>query len=91
LRFQLGADWASWNFGSKSAFSFSCPPALETFVSPRGVASRYFKLDLNFLLSLLLLTCFTAAARPVEIQVELDKEKFNRMFVRLMTASTPAP
>jgi purine nucleosidase len=31
------------------------------------------------------------ALRPVEIQVDLDKEKFYRMFVNLMTAPTPAP
>ena len=30
------------------------------------------------------------AARPVEIQVDLDTEKFYRMFVSLMTAPTPA-
>lgn len=29
--------------------------------------------------------------QPVEIQVDLDKEKFYRMFVSLMTAPTPAP
>jgi inosine-uridine nucleoside N-ribohydrolase len=28
--------------------------------------------------------------QPVEIQVELDKDKFSRMFVRLMSAATPA-
>ena len=28
---------------------------------------------------------------PVEIQVDLDKEKFYRMFVSLMSAPTPAP
>jgi len=31
------------------------------------------------------------AAQPVEIQVDLDTEKFYRMFVSLMTAPTPAP
>jgi purine nucleosidase len=31
------------------------------------------------------------ALRPVEIQVDLDKEKFYRMFVNLMTGPTPAP
>jgi purine nucleosidase len=30
-------------------------------------------------------------AQPVEIQVDLDLEKFYRMFVSLMTASTPRP
>ncbi|MGH9504002.1 MAG: nucleoside hydrolase [Terriglobales bacterium] len=30
------------------------------------------------------------AAQPVEIQVDLDKEKFYRMFVSLMSAATPA-
>jgi purine nucleosidase len=30
-------------------------------------------------------------ARPVEIQVDLDSEKFYKMFVSLMTAPTPAP
>jgi purine nucleosidase len=29
--------------------------------------------------------------KPVEIQVDLDKEKFNRMFVGLMTSATPVP
>ena len=28
-------------------------------------------------------------AQPVEIQVDLDNEKFNRMFVSLMSAATP--
>jgi hypothetical protein len=28
--------------------------------------------------------------QPVEIQVDLDKEKFYRMFVGLMSAATPA-
>jgi hypothetical protein len=28
--------------------------------------------------------------QPVEIQVDLDKEKFYRMLVRLMSAATPA-
>jgi purine nucleosidase len=28
--------------------------------------------------------------RPVEIQVEVDNEKFNQMFVSLMSAATPA-
>ncbi len=28
--------------------------------------------------------------QPVEIQIDLDKEKFYRMFMNLMTASTPA-
>jgi inosine-uridine nucleoside N-ribohydrolase len=32
-----------------------------------------------------------SAVQPVEIQVDLDTEKFYRMFVTLMTASTPAP
>jgi len=31
------------------------------------------------------------AAQPVEIQMDLDTEKFYRMFVSLMTAPTPAP
>jgi inosine-uridine nucleoside N-ribohydrolase len=30
------------------------------------------------------------AAQPVEIQVDLDTEKFYRMFAALMTAPTPA-
>jgi purine nucleosidase len=30
------------------------------------------------------------AARPVEIQLDLDVEKFYRMFAALMTAATPA-
>ncbi len=30
-------------------------------------------------------------ARPVEIQVDLDREKFYRMFMALMSAATPAP
>jgi purine nucleosidase len=30
------------------------------------------------------------AARPVEIQVDLDTEKFYRMFLNLMSAPTPA-
>ena len=30
------------------------------------------------------------AAQPIEIQVDLDAEKFNRMFVSLMSASTPS-
>ena len=30
------------------------------------------------------------AAQPVEIQVDLDLERFYRMFVSLMTAPTPA-
>jgi purine nucleosidase len=30
-------------------------------------------------------------AQPVEIQVDLDTEKFYRMFVSLMTSATPAP
>jgi inosine-uridine nucleoside N-ribohydrolase len=29
--------------------------------------------------------------QPVEIQVDLDREKFNRMFVKLMTSPTPKP
>ena len=29
--------------------------------------------------------------RPVEVQVDLDKEKFYRMFMNLMSSSTPAP
>ena len=29
--------------------------------------------------------------RLVEIQMDLDKEKFYRMFVNLMSAPTPAP
>jgi inosine-uridine nucleoside N-ribohydrolase len=29
------------------------------------------------------------ALRPVEIQVDLDTEKFNRMFVNLMTTRAP--
>jgi inosine-uridine nucleoside N-ribohydrolase len=32
-----------------------------------------------------------SANRPVEIQTDLDLEKFNNMFVRLMSAPTPAP
>ena len=32
----------------------------------------------------------TNKLRPVEIQFELDKEKFYSMFTRLMTAATPA-
>ena len=28
--------------------------------------------------------------QPVEIQVDLDNEKFNRMFIGLMSAPTPA-
>jgi inosine-uridine nucleoside N-ribohydrolase len=31
------------------------------------------------------------SAQPVEIQVDLDTEKFYRMFVSLMSASTPSP
>jgi len=31
------------------------------------------------------------SARPVQIQMDLDTEKFYRMFVSLMTAPTPAP
>ena len=31
------------------------------------------------------------ALRPVEIQMDLDKEKFDRMFMRLMAAPTPKP
>jgi len=31
-----------------------------------------------------------ASLRPVDIQTDLDLEKFNRMFVRLMTSPTPA-
>jgi inosine-uridine nucleoside N-ribohydrolase len=31
-----------------------------------------------------------ASLRPVEIQTDLDLDKFNRMFVRLMIAPTPA-
>jgi inosine-uridine nucleoside N-ribohydrolase len=30
-------------------------------------------------------------AQPVEIQVDLDTEKFYRMFASLMSGSTPAP
>jgi inosine-uridine nucleoside N-ribohydrolase len=30
------------------------------------------------------------AAQPVEIQVDLDLERFYRMFISLMTAPTPA-
>jgi inosine-uridine nucleoside N-ribohydrolase len=29
--------------------------------------------------------------QPVEMQVDLDTQRFYRMFVRLMTASTPSP
>jgi inosine-uridine nucleoside N-ribohydrolase len=32
-----------------------------------------------------------AAATPVEIQVDLDREKFDRMFMELMTGPTPRP
>jgi purine nucleosidase len=28
--------------------------------------------------------------KPIEVQVDLDNERFNRMFVKLMTAATPA-
>jgi purine nucleosidase len=31
------------------------------------------------------------SVQPVEIQMELDREKFNNMFVKLMTAATPQP
>jgi purine nucleosidase len=31
----------------------------------------------------------TESARPVEIQVDLDNERFNRMFVSLMSSATP--
>src|SRR4029077_11106397 len=27
--------------------------------------------------------------KPIEVQVDLDNERFNRMFVKLMTAATP--
>jgi purine nucleosidase len=33
----------------------------------------------------------TLTVQPVEIQMDLDKEKFYRMFVELMTAPTPKP
>jgi inosine-uridine nucleoside N-ribohydrolase len=33
----------------------------------------------------------TIAAQPVEIQVDLDNQKFNQMFVSLMTSLTPQP
>ncbi|HZQ69310.1 MAG TPA: nucleoside hydrolase [Terriglobales bacterium] len=33
----------------------------------------------------------SAAGTPVQIQVDLDNEKFNRMFVDLMRAPTPSP
>jgi hypothetical protein len=29
------------------------------------------------------------SARPVEVQVDVDNERFNRMFVRLMSAPMP--
>ena len=32
----------------------------------------------------------TLVGSPVQIQVDLDNEKFNRMFIRLMTATTPS-
>jgi len=32
----------------------------------------------------------TIAGTPVEIQMDLDNEKFDRMFVNLMSAATPA-
>jgi hypothetical protein len=31
------------------------------------------------------------AAQPVEIQIDLDTEKFYRMFAALMSSPTPAP
>jgi inosine-uridine nucleoside N-ribohydrolase len=33
----------------------------------------------------------TESARPVEIQVDLDNERFDNMFVGLMTSPTPRP